>query len=566
MTISTPESSYPTVGDFVLSICAKDGVTAVNTDALSTISMRGFVVAGVYNGADTIRSLQSAYFFDFPEIDGQLVAVLRGAAVVAVIPKADMVLGSEAEFETAREQNVEFPRKVHVNYANAESDYTQTKQTAERRSIDIKSLSEISVELPINLVDDDALQIADKIQKTAWIEAEGRVKFAVSEEYAYLVPSDNVSVEVDSGVFKRIRIQEMMFVAGAIHIDAVIDRASVYSSALTAAPVVDPIDPSTNLPGDTAFEVMDLPALTQNHDTLHAYVAAHGTNAGWSGATVEQLIDTEWIELETVTYPSSIGALLEALPDHPRGLDTTNDVLVSLSDDDIATITQAEFDAGGNAALIENEIINFRDVVAEGDNWRISHFTRGALNTTTELHAIASRFVKLVAPTRVPIDASFIGSSVTLRVYSFGTIPDAGDEETFTFNGTSQIEFPPLTPTAELLTGDWSFDWTHNKRIGAPSSAVASVHFVNFGVRLTKGATTITLFTDGESITYTDAEQIEDFGVAVTSWDTAVVFGVNEYTGEGVESTFADITGFKRKLESGGYLMLEGHSGAIGLE
>jgi hypothetical protein len=349
-----------------------------------------------------------------------------------------------------------------------------------------------------------------------------------------------------------------------IQIESVIDRAAVYDSDVTAPDYVTPPTLTTNLPGVTTFEVMDIPALSQEHDTLHVYAAGYGANAAWTGAVVEQLVDTEWIELASITYPSTMGDLAEALPTHAVGIDTTNDVLVEASDDDLETITQTEFDAGGNLALVGDELIQFRDVVQEGDDYRISYLNRGVLNTTPALHAIGSRFVKLESPTRVPIDASYLGESVTLRVYSFGTLPAVTDQTTFTFEGYSQNEWPPLYATMELVSGDWEFDWDHNERIGAPTNAVESVHFDNFKVTLTKGATTETFFTDGETMTLTDAEQVSLFGASVTSWDTAEVVGVNNYTGDGDPSTFADITsgvlletGGGLFLESGGTLLLE---------
>jgi hypothetical protein len=61
---------------------------------------QGFLVGNLYNASDTIRAIQRAYFFDFPEIDGELVAVLRGGTSVATIMQSDMVYGSAAEFET----------------------------------------------------------------------------------------------------------------------------------------------------------------------------------------------------------------------------------------------------------------------------------------------------------------------------------------------------------------------------------------------------------------------------------------------------------------------------------
>ena len=531
------EDCFPTVGEIVKDLCLLVGITNVNTLAIDDIVLRGFIAAGGYSSADTIRSLQRAYFFDLPEIDGSLTAVLRGGASVETITRDDMVLGSEADLETAREQGVEFPDKLHLAYQSAETDYTPTKQTSERRSADIKALSKVSIQVPINLEADEASQIVDKMHKVAWSEMQGRTKFGVSEKLAKLVPSDPVMVETSSGVFKRIRIQKTSSVDGMIQIDGVIDRISAYSSDATAPTPVDPIDPGSNLISNTIYEIMDLPVLVQSHDTLHVYVSAYGAGDVWNGAVVEQLIDTEWLERGRVTFPETMGVLAADLASHPRGIDTTNTITVTLSDDEVATITQAEFDLGGNMALVGDEIINFRDVAANGDDWDLSYLNRAAMNTFILSHSTGDRFVKLVAPTRIELSSTFLNESLTFRCYSIGNVPSASDETTFTFDGNSQIEWTPLNATKELVGADWLVSWDHYKRIGAPNDAVVSQHFLDFRVQFVESPFSFTFPTTNETLTYTEAEQIEDFGAPVADFDQILIYANNRYTGFGLPAT-----------------------------
>lgn len=521
-----------TVGQVVQDLCHFVGITNSDTTQIDDIPIRGFLAANPYSASDTIRVLQAGYFFDFPEIDGRLVAILRGGSTVATISRADMVMGEEAEYESAREQGVEFPQKLHLNYSNAETDYTPTKATSERRSKDIKSLTETSVEIPVNYETQEATEVVDKMHKTAWTEMEGTVKFAIPEKWARLVASNPVNVEVDPGVYKRVRIQKITQVDGVLQVVGVNDRIANASSHVVGQPYVPPSEPPSNLTVATTYEVMDLPALLQTHDTLHVYISAFGDGI-WTGATVQQLIDTEWIDKGEVTYPETMGQNVEVFNSHARGYDTTNTLLVNLSDDAVASITQTEFDAGGNAALIGDEIINFKDVAAEGDYFRLSNINRAQMNTNSATHAIGTRFVMLTSPTLIPIQASFVNQNVTLRVVSFGTTPTVDDETTFQFFGRSQIEWPPLNPTASLVDGDWLIDWDHNKRIGAPNETVESVHFTGFQVQLIDSGISITLDIPVDSLTYTNAEQLVDFGGAVSSFEAIYIWGVNEYTGNG---------------------------------
>lgn len=558
----------PTVGEITTDLAGFVNVTDIDTLAIDFTQIRGFMVAGLYSAADTIRSLQRGYFYDLPEIDGELVAVLRGGDSAATILQSDMVVGQEANFDNERQQAVEFPRKLHVAYTCSETDYTATKETSERRSADIKSISEMTVEIPANLAPDEMAQIADKLHKVMWAEAEGSVKFSVSEKFAYLTPSDPVTVELSSGVMKRLRIEKVTFVDGMISIEAFVDRESAYTSSVSAPAMIDPPTPVSNYPSATTFEIMDIPVIRQAEDTLHVYIAAHGdANTAWVGAVVEQYVNDEWVAKGTITIPSSMGQVEEAFADADAGLDESNELLVSLSDDEIASISQSAFDNGGNLALVGSEVINFKTVTAESGNYRLSYITRGMLETETNAHAIGERFVLLGNAKAVQLDSSFLFQPVTVRVYSINTLPASTDEDEFYFSGQSQVEFSPLVPTMELSGTDWIFSWAHNKRIGAPASSIISTHFTKFVVRLIDGSTQVDLETTDLTITYTAAEQTADFGSTVSAFDTVHIFGINEFTGEGHIATPADISGDHLLLENSlDSLLIEDESGTLLLE
>jgi hypothetical protein len=516
------------------------GVTKVNTNAIDELYIRGFMCADLFNAADAIRQLQTAYFFDLPEVDDELLAVVRGQATAATISRLDMVVGQEADFETAREQAVEFPLKMHLGYLSAESDYQPTKQTSERRSVDVQARSESTVEISANWEADEAAQIVDAMHKVAWAEAEGRIKVGVDESFAYLVPSDIIVVEVYSGVYKRFRILEAVFADGIIQIQAVVDRASASNLNVNIeapAPTPRPTPPS-NIPSQTEWEFMDLPALHDTHDTLHYYVAGYGTpSSAWYGAQLQRLVGLDYQAEAELTYAHTMGVLDEALPLAPAEYtDTTNTVLVSTSDD-LESITNDHFLKGGNGALIGDELIQFRDVVAEGANWRISHLSRGRLNTTPAAHSIGARFVLLANPVLVPAGVALLDTTLTLRCPSYGQIPQAGDESTHAFVGNSQREWAPTNLVIVKQGNDYIITWSPRWRLGNSANPSRSVNFSHWEVRITRSGTTVIrsapYISDTEAFEfYTEAEQIEDWGSAVSVF-TISVAGYNSLAGPG---------------------------------
>ncbi len=526
----------PFLGNIVRSLCEFAEVDSPNTTVIDAIPVRGFVAAGGFSVAAALRILQGAYFFDLPEIDGKLVAILRGGSIVETINRLDMVEGALAKLETAREQGVEFPYKLHIAFKSAETDYTPTKATSERRSVDVEALTEVTIQLPINLLPDESIQLADKTHKVAWAEQEGIVKFSIPEIYARFVPSNLLLVEVFDSIFKRCRIQKITFVEGMIQIESVVDRVSSYQSALSTNPVVAPIVPPSNLPGATIWEYMDLPALLTAHDSLHYYVAGYGDNVAWSGAQIQREIAGDFTDEAQILEASIMGVVAEALPLAPAEYTDTLNTLLVTTNEALFGVTTDDILKGANGALVGDEIIQFRDVVAEGDDWRLSHLTRGRLNTTPALHAIDDRFVYLGNPVLVPVDVVLLDTTLTLRAASFGTTPD-GAGTGFSFTGRSQTEWAPVSLVANQNGNDWVFSWTPRARMGSSANPVVAIRFQGWRLRFTVGGTIVHHDTVDPTMvdptyTYTEADQITDFGSAQSTLDVEIM-GLNSLTGEG---------------------------------
>lgn len=532
------------LSDIVGELCALVGLRAnqINLNELSFTEVRGYISAGQYSAADTIRALQAVYFFDMTEIDGVIVAVPRGGASVVTIPHDDIVEGAELNYETWREQGVEFPRKLHLAYASAETDYTPTKVTSERRSPDVKAVSEVSVNSAVNHTSDDAAQRADLMHKTSWVELEGIAEWGLSEEYARLAPANAVTLEVDPGVFRRLRLEQQIFVEGVLEMRAVRDRASFGSldTTITGPTIEPPTPPPSTIPGETTWEFMDLPALSINHDTLHYYVAGYGNSSAWYGAEIQRLVGTDWFAEGNITSPETLGQLADNDLEYGSRLvpDTTNTLLLAVGTPNRTpeSISDAQLWASGGAWLVGDEIIQVRDWVAEGDNWRGSYLLRGRLDTTPVNHVLNERVVRLSIPSRITTDITLDDTTLTLRAQSYGaTTSTPGD---YLFTGQSATEWAPIDLVATQdapTTDDWTFSWTPRYRLGGSASPIPSAHFYAWRLRITVGATTVmkTTVTTVPTYEYTAADQVVDFGSAQNSFTDVEIRALNYLGGEG---------------------------------
>lgn len=529
------------LSEIVAARCQDVGLPASRYEVgpLYPITVRGWKSAGLYTAADAIRGLQQTYFFDFVQIDGKLTAVRRGGEVEVTISQDDLVEGNEFRFEDAREQGVEFPLKHNLAYASAETDYTPTKATSERRSRDIRSKSESGVDSAVNHTAQDAAERCDIQHKTAWAEFEGKAKFSIPESYAERVVSNIISLEVRTGTYKRMRLVRMERVDGAYDCEAVIDRQSAYTAgAITLPTSVDPETPSPTIPGDTTWHFMDLPALLTAHDGLGPYVAGRGdASTAWHGARVQREVGADWETFADITSAENMGEVEEATGYGSRYVpDTTNTLLVSLVSAPSST-SNALLYKGKGAWLIGNEIIQVRDWVAEGLNWRGSYLLRGRLDTTPIAHSIGERVVFLGNPAWVSVDPSLLDTTLTLRAPSYGQQGADATSADYSFTGASAEEWAPIDLVANQSGSDWVLSWTPRYRLGSSANPIPSTHFYGWRIRFTVGSDMVTKTVNSitPEYTYSEADQITDFGSAQSSFDDVSIRGLNHLGGEGKE-------------------------------
>lgn len=506
-------------------LCERVGLTAgqIDVGALYPIVVRGWKSAGMYNAADAIRGLQAVYFFDFVMIDGKLVAVRRGGAVAATISQDDLVADREFLFEDAREQGVEFPVKLHLGHANAETDYTPTKATSERRSRDIRSRREDSLESAVNHTTQDAAERADIIHKILWAEFEGKAKFSIPESFAQRIPSSVISLEVRDSTYKRMRITRMVRVDGAYDCEAVIDRQSAYTAGTISLPtVVDPEAPPATIPGDTTWEFMDLPILDGVTDSLYYHVSGRGdSGTAWHGARLQRQIGADWETEAEIPFAELMGQVEASLSaSSAYSVDTTNTILLSLN----GTPSSTTFDLmmqGKGAWLIGNEIIQVQSWAADGDNWRGSTLLRGRLDTAPASHSIGARAVFLGNPIRVPTDGALLDTNLQLRAPSYGQQGSDATDAAYSFAGKSQEEWPPESLTATQDGSDWDLAWVPRYRLGNSANPIPSAHFYGWRLTFTVGGNSVTHDVTGTtpSYTWTAAQQTTDFGSAQSSFD-----------------------------------------------
>lgn len=520
--------------EIVRDVARRCGMGDLHVDAAAlTDQVGGLVLAGDYTGADAIDVLRRAYFFDRFESDGKIHFPKRGAAVVDVLTIDDLV---EEPDTSTREQAIEYPAKTHLFYQHAASGYARVKATAQRSSPDVRVVGEQSVEVPVVLGEDEAARIADKLQKVAWADAEGEVTIVAPESFLRLTAADCIGLNL-RGRVRRLRIEETGYADGRIEMKLRADRQSAYTSAVTGIPIPDPTPPPNTIIGATVLAVLDIPARADPEDDLNLYFAVSAVEPAWYGALVERSMDggatfTDAAQLERSMRIGVLTADLGAASEHYT--DTTNRVRVRLlrATHDVESITEQAFLSEGGSFAVQSaggdwEILQYLDADDLGDQeFELSTLHRGRLATAAVAHATGALVVFLDDVEHTPAQASWIGQSLTHRATSFGETTEGVAEQTATYEGRSQIEWPIAYLMLERDSNDVvSGAWTPRHRFGSDDFPVPSINFEGFRVTIDDGGAAVVIETVAAEFAF-DAS-------AMASPVTVSVAALNRITGAG---------------------------------
>lgn len=384
------------------------GLEEIEFDAsgIQDITIPGYITSGEKTRRSQIEQLQLLYVFDGIEKNGQAVFKQRDFSKVIAVPLEAMGVSegtSDAEsYTVTRMDERELPARLTVKYLSADKDYQQGVMTAFRQLT--QSRNEKTIDAAFVLGDAKAKSLADTRLYEAWV---GRTKyeFSLGSAYAHILPGDILELNLASERKALVAVSKISYgKPGIIKIQA----ESTYASTYTV--VTRDVDPEPEVqpaPAATAITVdfLDIPQLPGDvgatEDTM--YVAA--TASVYYGASVFRSNDnglTYSLNLYRIPL-ATMGVTSSALGNGPTAFwDYANTLDVVLSSGTLESRQALDVLNGFNAALVGNEIIQFRTAILIAPNtYRISGLLRGRLGTEQKMsgHGIGERFVLLSSST-----------------------------------------------------------------------------------------------------------------------------------------------------------------------
>ncbi len=527
----------------VLDICVTAGLSENQVDVSRLYGLvDGYVLAEQQTAAQALSALQAAFFFDAVESDGVITFIPRGGESLVTIDAEYLLVGRESNdsLNIFRAQETELPKKVDVSYINLSREYQVGNEHAQRQVT--QSQEQTTILLPIVMESSYAKSIADISLYNAWTERTA-YRFKLPVTYAYLEPTDVITVNDGSANHVMRLVQVNRAEGGEIDISAVAEDVSIYDSyaADDGSGQTEIVVPA----GITDMELLDLPTLP-GEDGGESYVryALKGQQAGWRGAVIYRSDDggNNYTQIASSSNQAIFGvAMNEIDPSHSQRFDRSSyvDVIVN---GQLESVSESAVLNGANIALLGDEIIQFAQaILLENNVYRLSILLRGRLGTEYAIssHAEGDRFVLLDSRlVRSSGAANLIGLTRRYKPVTVGGTLDVTDSIEFTYQGRAFLPYAPVHVSAQRDgSGNIEISWIRRTRIGGHWRDLVDVPLSEtqelYDVEILDGSTVVRSWqVTTVSATYSAAEQVTDFGSVQSSVDVRI-YQISEIVGRG---------------------------------
>ena len=200
----------------VTDICLRCGLTSdqINVTELANVTVAGYVFDGIKTGADAIKELQQAFFFDVIESDYAVKFVTRGGPPLyyGQLYQADLASAGNAEegnyWEHARSQDQDLPVTILVNFSDFNNECLPNVAYSKRTNAPVatvKTRQRQTISLPIVMGLSDAQLIAQTALWTCWAERD-TFSTVLGLDWLFLDPADVVVVSLNNGFAYTVRV------------------------------------------------------------------------------------------------------------------------------------------------------------------------------------------------------------------------------------------------------------------------------------------------------------------------------------------------------------------------
>lgn len=539
ITRNSGESSQG-LDSIVEELCLSSGleVSDIDTTDLSDIDVGGYFTEGLVSHRESLEELMSVFFFDVSEVGGKLTFRKRSTPPVHPIELGDFVVNQEtiSGFEIVTEQEENLPNKVVFTFVDVSKKYSSGSVNSER--IGAKSSSTAVIGALVTLEAGEARNKANISLRESYL-ARDTIRFELPvKDYRDIDCGDYLELEVSGETFiLRVTKKE---VSNKLLFECVVTDNTMYGDQDiangTAISVVD------KAPTVTSLEFLDLPLLpNETIDSFQPKVSVY-QSPWFGGVNIYKEDGSGGHSLFTqALFPSAKGVTTTDLSPGPTDIwDMANTLTIQLENpaDNLSSLEDLSVLNGANALALktpsgEFEVLQFANAQLNGDGtYTISRLLRGQLGTEyymgdpTPSGSLVA-FIDVNRLGTLPVSLTQIGVEQNLRYGPFGFSIDnpVYTDVVYTPKPTAFRTYAPTHLKEEYLSDRINLSWIRRNRFGADpweqSEVPMSEEVEAYEVDIYDGPTVVrTISTTSPSATYSQTQQIEDFGTEQTllSW------------------------------------------------
>ena len=544
------------LGPLVRELCLRSGIPGDRIDVSGLWGgLEGYVVSAMESPRASISSLAQHFGFDATETGGRIVFSMRGRAPVATITLEDMVAGAGGgggePVEFTRGQESELPQALKWTIARSDEDYDAAQ--VEARRVTTRSARLASEAFAFAVPTEEAERRVRRSLMETWIGRE-TAAFRLPPSLLRLDPGDVVAISHDG----RVRDYRLLSAADAEArtMQGVAQDRDAYDLPPGSARSVSLNQPVSFLPPSVA--VLDLPQVFEGREAHQPLMAAWaspwpGTMAVWRSPTTDG-----FTAFATFSYRAQFGTLTEDLEPGTPAIWYRGALEVEFASGTFGSVEDLLLFAGDNLLAVEVgdgiwELLQAAEAeLLSPRRYRLSRILRGQRGTEWTIgDAIpAGARVIVVEPEllSLPVLEADIGTAYNYRVGPASkAMADASyAADTVTAQGAGLKPFAPAHVAAVLdEDGDIALSWIRRDRALAadtwvygdvPMSEEVEAYRIDILEDATAGAAVLrSIAASTTSATYTEAQQVADFGAALEIGDslTLVAYQVSAALGPG---------------------------------
>lgn len=539
---------------------------------LTNLSVRGFSVTSAKTIKTIMEPLATRFNLLGREKDYQIEILNRATNVssIATIQESDLQaheVGQTVPDKLSIQKPSSFviPSKVEISYKDIDKQFESNTQYVE--NLDVDNINIEAINLDIVMSADEAAQTVDSYLEQKKLAGQGLLSFVTHSEFSYISPGDKVTVTANNETYD-IEVESVdVGKPGLVQVSGFIYDSDVFTSNETGVTGINYPVVIKNVPLTLTKVFETVPLSTADNDYGYYYTVYPAKNPdSWNGAVTYKSSDnSNYGEISFNNNVPVIGSCVDKLSGNMLTgvFDSSETLNVRIYSGTPQSVTEDVLrrDEGNVFAYgLEGrwEIIKAQNVTLESDGtYTFSKFVRGYLNTEHNManHENEDQLILLTRSVlgRVINDVNNYTNPQYLKSVSVGLSLNSGI--VLQPQPTGLAQQPPSVAHAtvkKLANNDWQFDWIRRARFawGWQNNSDVPLDFTTeqYVVRIVNAdpyngtiasdglpeAIREISVTDATTATYTEAQQIADWGSAQTNI-YALIYQVNPNWGNGVE-------------------------------